>query len=240
MIISDEHKYVFVELPWTGSTAISRELRQHYAGRHVLRKHSNYREYLKYASPEQRRYFVFSGIRNPLDSLVSIYVKFVTDHRENYSRDVYWLSRRDKRQYRWVQENDPTFAEFFLRFYRFPMENWSSLDHHRFDYVYKLENVQEDFAEILRRIGLPQVGPLPVVHPTTGKSSWQDYYGPETYRRALFVCGPLMERWGYEFPEEWSLGSVPSTARSLYRGLVPAKNVVRRLRPISHPPERRP
>ena len=235
MIMSDEHKYVFVELPWTGSTAISRELREHYGGRGVLHKHCNYREFLKYASAEQRRYYVFSGIRNPLDALVSLYVKLVTDHRRNYSRNKDWVRRRDIRQYRWIQENKPSFAEFFLRFYHLPYENWSSLDHHRFDYVYRLENVQDDFAEILRRIGLSQVRPLPVVHPTTGKGpSWQEHYGPETRKRALFVCGPLMERWGYEFPEEWGVGRVQLTARSLYKTIALGKNAARRLRPTDH------
>ncbi len=240
MIISDEHKYVFVELPWTASTAISKELREHYGGRRVLRKHSSYREFLKYASPEQKKYFVFSGVRNPLDELVSVYVKYVTDHRANYTNNKNWVTRRKKRRYEWVQENTPSFAQFFLRFYHLPLENWSSLDHHHFDYVYRLENLQEDFAEILRRIGLQPMRSLPVVHRTEGKAAGQSYYKPETYKRARFVCGPLMERWGYEFPPEWHAGRAAWQSRLPYRILVFAKNAIRRLRRTYHPPERRP
>jgi hypothetical protein len=240
MIISDEHKYVFVELPWTASTAISKELCEHYGGRRVLRKHSNYREFLKYARGEPRKYFVFSGVRNPLSELVSIYVKYVTDHRANYSKDKDWVSGKKKRRYEWVQENGPSFAEFFLRFYRLPLENWSSLDHHRFDYVYRLENLQDDFAEILCRIGIQQVRSLPLVHRTEGKAPWQSYYTPEAHNRLRFVCGPYMERWGYEFPPEWNVSRAPWHSWILYWILVFAKNAVRRLRRVYHPPERRP
>ena len=102
MIISDEHKYVFVELPFTASTAISRELWEHYGGRRVLRKHSSYREFLKYASPEQRAYFVFSGMRNPLDEAVSLYVKLRTNHRNNYTKPMKWVTWRMRRRYRWL------------------------------------------------------------------------------------------------------------------------------------------
>lgn len=42
VIISHEHKYVFAELPHTGSTAVSRELRENYAGEKILGKHSTY------------------------------------------------------------------------------------------------------------------------------------------------------------------------------------------------------
>ena len=64
MVISHENKYVFVEFPRTGSTSISRELVQCYGGKRILRKHSSYNEFLKKATPEERKYFVFSSDRN--------------------------------------------------------------------------------------------------------------------------------------------------------------------------------
>ncbi len=239
MIISDEHKYVFVELPQTATTAISQELRDHYGGRVVLRKHSNYRQFLKYASPEQKKYFVFSGVRNPLDEAVTSYIKYKQDHRGNYSRKMAWVSRAKLRRFKYVTEKKATFPEFFFRFYRLPMENWSSLDHNRFDFVYKLENIQEDFAELIRRIGLELVRPLPILHKTEDKESWHSYYTPETRRHARFVFGPLMEQWGYDFPPDWD-GDVPRSAKAVYRAVRAVKNLGRRLRPTYIPPERRP
>ena len=49
MIISEKNKYLFLELPRTGSTAISKELRDHYDGKRILRKHSLYHEFKKIA-----------------------------------------------------------------------------------------------------------------------------------------------------------------------------------------------
>ena len=137
-------------------------------------------------------------------------------------------------------EEQTSFTHVFLRFYRLPAENWSTLDHHRIDFVYRLENIQDDFAEVLRSIGPKPVRPLPVVHKTDGKRFWQTYYTPETYRRARFVFGPQMEQRGYEFPKEWNIEKVQSYSRAVYRVLVLLKNLIRRLRPIHHLPERRP
>ena len=93
MIISHTHRYLFVELPRTGSTAISRELVQNYEGAHILWKHATYQDFLKVAKPEEKEYFVFSGIRNPLDDAVSRYFKIMTDHRERFT-DPEKLKRR--------------------------------------------------------------------------------------------------------------------------------------------------
>ena len=60
MIISHVHRYLFVELPHTGSSAVSRELREHYAGTQILYKHARYAEFLRSCSAEERDYFVFS------------------------------------------------------------------------------------------------------------------------------------------------------------------------------------
>jgi hypothetical protein len=65
MIISHRHRYVFVEVPRTGSTAVSAELRENYDGHEILRKHASYRDFLRVASEEERGYFTFSAVRNP-------------------------------------------------------------------------------------------------------------------------------------------------------------------------------
>ncbi len=42
MIISHKYKYLFIELPRTGTTAISKELRERYAGELIYEKHTKY------------------------------------------------------------------------------------------------------------------------------------------------------------------------------------------------------
>lgn len=207
MIISNEHKYLFIELPRTGSTAISKELRINYDGTRILSKHATYYDFLRIASPEEKTYFIFSCIRNPLDDAASLYFKYKTDHRQQFSQATahnglakYFTQRR----FRFVQNTDADFPTYFMKFYRIPYNNWSSLSHKRFDYVIRFENLQDDFAKVLKLLGIEQKRPLPVVNKTGGREEdFLSYYTPETIARAKWVFGSFMEQWGYEFPPEW-------------------------------------
>jgi hypothetical protein len=212
MIISHRHRYVFVELPRTGSSAVRRELRELYDGVPILHKHSTYDEFRRQASEEERGYFVFSAIRNPLDDAVSRYFKLKTDHRQQFSDSKRTKNRRllntvvDARMYRFLSTTDADFSTFFLHFYRLPYDTWASLDHRDMDYVMRFERLADDFEATLRRIGIEPVRPLPQHNVTGGRErSFADYYTPEARRRALRVFGPYMRRWGYEFPADWEL-----------------------------------
>jgi hypothetical protein len=225
MIISHKHKYLFIELPHTGTTAIARELRAHYDGKSILRKHGHYTEFLRVATPEEKEYFVFSGIRNPLDEAVSLYFKYKTDHHSRFSKPSRGSSvtRRDLERFRFVRDTNATFADYFRRFYRFPYSNWSSVSHRDFDFVVRFEHLQEDFAAVLARLGIPPVRPLPVVNKTKEKEHFLSYYTPDLVPRARRVFGPFLREWGYGLPPEWGGAGVPALALLEYRAL----NVVR-------------
>lgn len=234
MIVSHRHRYVFVELPHTGSTAISRELRLHYGGEDVLRKHFYLEDFLRHASPAERRYFTFSGIRNPLDEAVSVYLKYKTDHRGHFTdprervENGGWVTPSHLVRFRFVHEEGADFPAYFRRFYRLPYDNWSSLSHRRMDFVVRFEHLQEDFAEVLRRLGIAPVRPLPVVNRTEEKSDFLSFYTPEIRRRAQRVFGPFLRRWGYELPREWGLPPAPWRDELAYRSTVAVKNFYRR------------
>ena len=226
MIISQKHRYVFVQLPRTGCTAISKELLECYDGKQILKKHSNYRAFQRVATADEKKYFVFSGIRNPLDRTVSDFVKYKTNHLGEYTdpkklehmargkafslRRWYFL-----RRFHYVDRNKATFEDYFMKFYRWPYDDWSSLDHHRLAYIIRFENLQEDFNRVLERLNITPVRPVPVYNPTKakqGKSFWDYYSTPEVRRRAQQVFGPFMEKWGYAFPDDWEpLRIRPST-----------------------------
>lgn len=210
MIISHKHKYVFVALPQTGSTAISLELRQNYDGEKILFKHATYEDFLRMATPEEKGYFVFSCIRNPLDYAVSQYFKYVTDHKHKYTdpnrvqRMKGIVAQLYRQRFEFVRREQPTFAEYFVKYYRTPYSNWSSLSHKDFDFIIRFEHLQEDFAEALRRIGLELVRPLPHTNPTAKKSQdYIKYYTSDIIAHAKWVFGPYMKQWNYEFPSEW-------------------------------------
>ena len=235
MIISDPHRYLFVELPHTGTTAISQELRECYGGRKILHKHARYADFLRGATKAQREYFVFSGIRNPLDEAVSIYARLRSDHKNAYTLPRKWVGPSDIALYEWIRNNDADFPAFFKRVYRRTYDNWSSEAHHQFDYVIRFERIEEDFAEVLSRLRIEQVRPLQRVNRTATKErSFADYYTAEIIPKAVAIFGPFMRRWGYEFPPEWGPQRVPAVAQAEFSMLSLARRAngqYRRLRP---------
>jgi hypothetical protein len=207
---------LFVELPRTGSTAISKELIQNYGGQQILKKHATYRDFLKKASDEEKSYFAFSSIRDPMDKILSLYFKYKTDHREydnpeTFRRSNALITNLMQSQYNFVTKNDASFPEFFKRFYFLPYDDWSSLDHRKMDYVIRFENLAEDFETALDRIGLACVRPLPVMNKTASRTrDFTSYYSPNIRRRAEWVFASYYRRWGYKFPEDWDLAEFRS------------------------------
>ena len=75
MIISDKYRYIFIGLPFSASTAISKHLSEKYEGKPLLRKHSLYFEAKSQLSTKQKNYFVFAVTRNPMEIVVTTYEK---------------------------------------------------------------------------------------------------------------------------------------------------------------------
>lgn len=249
VIISSEHRYVFVELPRTGSTAIRKELVSQYGGRAILDKHSTYRDFLRVADEDEKRYFVFSGVRNPLDDAVSHYFKLKTDHHGRFTdqarrryrlgntgADVYrrsGLNRRgerpvrrrlnerlDNRKFDYIHRRDADFADFFRRYHWLPYDNWSRLSHGAIDRVIRFEHLRDDFAAVLDALSLEMKRTLPVMNKTSDKEvDYLRYYTEEIISLAKFVYGPYMRKWGYRFPSEWGDEPPPRWHDWLYEAL---------------------
>jgi hypothetical protein len=226
LIVSHKYRYVYVELPRTGSTAVSRELQDLYDGHPILRKHATYRDFLRIASEDERTYFAFSGIRNPLDVTVTRYIHLQEDKRGRFTdpgrvalRNSL-AGRLERRIYRWVQDNDASFEDFLLRWYKVPYDTWAALDHKRMNAILRLESLPEDFDRTLRQIGIQPLRPLPVVNATPERDRQQDlsaYYTPRARRRARWVFGPYMEEWHYAFPPDWGPMTVPLWSKLFLR-----------------------
>ena len=249
MIISHEHRFVFVELPRTGCTAVGKELIESYGGMRILRKHSSYDDFARQATPDERSYFAFSSIRNPMDDAVSGYFKLASDHHGRYSDEMrrrYRVGnrgadtmrangtnakglkpqrrkiseRRDNRRYDYITKADCDFAHYFMRFYRAPYDTWSRTTHRKMDHIIRFERIDDDFEEALEKVGLDLVRPLPVRNRTDAKrGEFLSYYTPETRARAAWVFGPYMRDWGYEFPSDWDVGEPALSSRAAYHAL---------------------
>ena len=223
MIISHKHKYLFVEVPQTGSVAISHELRDQYCGEPILEKHSFYSDFLKIASPEEKKYFVFAGVRNPLDDIVTWYYKLKTNYGEEFTnqdkRKKIRLIRRliGTRMFEDIHSKGMDFQTFFMKYYKIPYNNFASLILGHYDFLIRFENLQEDFARVLQILGLEPKRLLPVKNSTKGRNKdFWSYYTPEMIPRAKRIFGPFMKQWGYEFPPKWGDCSLTWWAKSEY------------------------
>ena len=228
MIISHTHRYVFVEMPRTGSRAVATELINYYDGQEILRRHATYSDFERHATDTEKTYFSFSAVRNPLDVAVTRYAhllanakgRFTTQNEISLRNSM--SSRIERRIYRWIKRRDASFEEFLLRWYVLPYDTWTSLDHRRLDFVMRSESLTSDFALALEKMGIDAARPLPVVNATPGKASdFEAYFTPRARRRAAWVFGPYMREWGYRFPESWGAVKVPAWSRVLLKVIRP-------------------
>lgn len=218
MIISHKHKYVFVCLPRTGTTAIRKELCENYAGEIIHYKHAPYHIFLKNATKEEREYKVISSMRNPLDRIVSLYFKYKSNHDSINTGQIKNIGNKNLLQRltieianrilgkrsEFVNKNNSSFSEFFLKFYKRPYSDWHSLYFHKYDYVIRFESIQDDFKGAILGLGLELKRPLPVVNKTEKtKASFETFYTPETWKRGINVFFQSMQMYGYNFPEDW-------------------------------------
>jgi hypothetical protein len=218
VIVSHENRYLFIEVPHTASTAISRELRQLYGGEPVLAKHSNYSEFLHSAVKPDGDYFVFAAVRNPLDQVVTEYSKMRNDHGGAFTNDAArenrggWVSSLHMKKFNFVAGN-PSFTDYLKTFYRSIYQNSVLMGHDRFDFIMRFENIGNDFGKALALIGIEPVRPLPAANRTRRQASFVEFYDAEAQRHAARVFGPFMEKWGYSFPAEWGPVEVPAASR---------------------------
>jgi hypothetical protein len=226
MIISHQHRYVFVEVPHTASHSIAEQLIAHYAGRPILRKHANLTQFLRTATADEAKYFKFATVRHPLDAIATDYFKLAGNHKGQFTNPAALIERgghvtkQHLREFNFIKDTGASFPAFFGAFRNKLYNNWFLVGEGMLDYVIRFESLQEGFSEVLRRLGIEQREPLGHVNPTLMKrKSWVELYTPDTYQQAARCVGPFMKKWNYEFPPEWGPVSVPASSEILFKVL---------------------
>lgn len=209
MIISDKHKYVFIQIPRTGCTAIAKELRQNYDGKDILHKHANYHEFLKVASEEQKQYYVFASVRNPLDDAVSTYSKLLTDHHDYTNESLHiknggWISEKRIEMFNFVR-NTQNFDAFLRKYYKLPFTSNININKRYCNHILRFETLDKDLSVVLEKLGITKVRPLPVNNKTDRDKEYSKFYEEKTKLYAIKIFGPFMKEWGYSFPEDWNV-----------------------------------
>ena len=220
MIVSHKYRFLFVEIPHTGSHSISEQLVAHYGGEPILRKHANVTQFLGQANEDEKSYFKFATVRNPLDTATTDYAKLKNNHKGQFTNPAMLLENGGHvtsdhlREFDFIQEDGSDFSAFFRKFRSKLYNNWFLVGDQHFEYVIRFERLQEGFSEVLNRLNVEQLEPIPHVNRTKGKEkSYQEFYAPDIYELAAACYGPFMSKWGYTLPESWGNVSAPLTSR---------------------------
>ena len=206
MIISPNHKYVFVAVPKTGTHAVRQALRPHMApgdmeqvGLFVQRKfpiadlaklghgHISLEQLRKFMDPAKfAEYFKFAFVRNPFDRFVS-YCSFITREGNAFKTDPQKVMRR-------MLAEPPSEHVLFWPQSTFLADGEGNL---LTDYVGRVETMQESFEFIASKIGIPAVQ-LEKVN-ATERSAYRDYYDQELIDGVAKLYADDLRLFGYDF-----------------------------------------
>jgi hypothetical protein len=206
VIISPNHKYVFVAVPKTGTHAVRQALRPHMGagdmeqvGLFVKRQfpiadlakvghgHISLEQLRKFMDPAKfAEYFKFAFVRNPFDRFIS-YCSFITRERGAFKTDPQKVMRR-------VLANPPSEHVLFWPHNTFLVDGEGNL---LTDYVGRVETMQQSFEFIASKIGIPAVQ-LEKVN-ATERSAYRDYYDQELIDGVAKLYADDLRLFGYDF-----------------------------------------
>jgi len=219
MIIGRQHKYLYVEVPQTGSSAIARELCELYGGEKVLNNHAWLSHAKRQLEEDFSDYLIVSGRRHPLDRIVSTYEKYRGRHK-SHDEVGQWPGggARHADRYAWVHRSNASFETYFTRYHRFwdakaprPWTHGRLVDH-----VIRFEHLNDDFQAMLTRLGIEPVRDLPLVNKTHLKNAgFETYYTDEIRALAAAAYGPWCEFWGYDI--DFLECAIPTLNRWVFR-----------------------
>lgn len=216
MVVCHKYKFVFIEVPHTGSHSITQELLDNFPCERILRKHANISQFFAQASKEEQAYFKFAAVRNPLDTAVTDFCKYEGNHKDQYTNPDALLSNGGHvtadhlAQFDFIYNQGQDFPSFMRQFRNKIYHNWFLLGADRMDFIIRFEDLQQDYRTALEKIGVEVPRDLPHVNPTKKKRKhYTEFYTPEIEQLIVQCYGPFMKRWGYDFPAGWQHNEVP-------------------------------
>jgi hypothetical protein len=206
MIISFRHKFIFAAIPKTGTHAVRQALRAHLGpedieqvGLFVQKKfpmpelaalqhgHLSLAQVRPYLPAEQfDTFFKFAFVRNPFDRFIS-YCAFMTRVRGE-------LETRPHQVMRYYIDNPQWQHVLFQPQHTFVCDADGDL---LSDHVGRVEEMQQSYDEIARRIGIPSVQ-LERIN-ATKRRDYRSYYTPELVDAVARLYARDLELFDYEF-----------------------------------------
>lgn len=206
MIVSFAHKFIFVAIPKTGTHAVRQALRAHLGpddmeqvGLFVHKRlpiaelaalehgHLSLQQLRPHLSREQfDSFFKFAFVRNPFDRFIS-FCAFMTRVEKQFEKDPHKVMN-------FFIQNPPWHRILFQPQHSFVTgANFEQLA----DYVGRVEQMQDSYDEIARRIGVPTTQ-LEKVN-ASERREYRSYYTPELVDGVARLYARDLELFGYEF-----------------------------------------
>lgn len=220
-VISEEHGYLFILAPGTGSTATARALCHEAGGRWVPpedvrddqgklvvpRKHTTIAELRRFGLDGDllAGLFKFSAVRNPFDFWASQWLRLrlrwsaqlddpnsFVHARPGHAEAVRSSMELDFPQ--WLQQQLGSRAEKGISQYLNPQHMKGV------DFTMRFESLQEDFDRVVERLGIGRRIGLPQVNVTEERDpDYRTYYDEGSRRLVEQVFAPYLRDFGYSF-----------------------------------------
>ena len=218
MIISYKHNFVFWRPIKVGGASVLQALGEHCgeddvvnspdlekvlnAGRKINKK--NFDGYGLHMPPDEIKrvskidwdsFFKFTIVRNPWDTLVSLY--WMNKIPENGNNFTDWLLNYS------VNKADYATSQSFYRMSIEIQENYYFNKGEKIaDYYLRFENLESDYKKLCKKIGIPY-RKLPKIHTNfrIDKRRYSDYYNDEGIEFVRKMFPQTISEFGYEFED---------------------------------------
>ncbi|WP_299160567.1 sulfotransferase family 2 domain-containing protein [uncultured Eudoraea sp.] len=200
MIISHKYKYIFIGLPFSGSSAISKELIEQYEGEPLFHKHANIPLLHKIMpSLNLEEYYIFVVVRDPLEMCFSVYNKHLANPYNTFTDSQYFIenggfvSQKARKFYKRVQAQKMTFEDFLkAKYHLAPYDDNLTINSKYLDGVLRFDQLTSDFENLLLKLGITPQRELPVYNKTNKKT--KDYIISEKTFQNIFSAFILQHK----------------------------------------------
>jgi hypothetical protein len=149
---------------------------------------------------------VIVGVRNPFDSLMSLYHKIVTRYSREVKRNPNHFFHRN--QYA-LKEIGVAVEDGVSRWVRYRYWNRRKKPPTHFgakwvedgDVFIRFENLENDLNWALKQLGRPR-SEIPKINVTGRPRGWQEHFDTQTKELIEEVFAPTFERFGYSFYDD--------------------------------------
>lgn len=200
-LVSHKHKYVFVHIPKTGGTSVSRILSTVHRKNVVVLAHCTIRD-LRLEYGFSKSYFKFCVVRNPWDRLVSHYFHLLPLKTRKGTAFRKYLKSKNLHNFRdfvlsGLRKIPLTDERSGHRLFA-PQCMWIKGKHRLLvHYVARFESIREDFAFICGRLGLRD---LVLPHMRRSKHEYyKSYYDDRMVNEVAEVYQQDITSFGYDY-----------------------------------------